>query len=355
MSRRLKIRSTKAGLPPGSLVHIGEKLSETTKITLIDYNGDYLAEKNIQNMDELRAVKDKPTVSWIHIDGIHDTLVLEQLGAVFGLHPLILEDILNTDQRPKMEDLGDYIFIVLKRFCNICDQNNDITSEQISVILGPNYVISLQEKEEDILNPIRDRLRTGKGRIRKAGADYLAYSIIDIILDSYFSILETLGEKIELEEEALLSNPMGRTLQAIQHLKRDMIFLRKSVWPLRETISALERSESPLIQESTGIYLKDIYDHAIQVLDTVETYRDMLSGMIDIYLSSLSNRMNQVMKVLTVIATIFMPMTFLAGVYGMNFKHFPELEWRWGYLVFWIINLVIVVVMLSFFKRKKWL
>ena len=355
MSRRLKIRSTKAGLPPGSLVHIGEKLSETTKITLIDYNGDYLAEKNIQNMDELLAVKDKPTVSWIHIDGIHDTRVLEQLGAVFGLHPLILEDILNTDQRPKMEDLGDYIFIVLKRFCNICDQNNDITSEQISVILGPNYVISLQEKEEDILNPIRDRIRTGKGRIRKAGADYLAYSIIDIILDSYFSILETLGEKIELEEEALLSNPMGRTLQAIQHLKRDMIFLRKSVWPLRETISALERSESPLIQESTGIYLKDIYDHAIQVLDTVETYRDMLSGMIDIYLSSLSNRMNQVMKVLTVIATIFMPMTFLAGVYGMNFKHFPELEWRWAYPLFWTVNLAIAVVMLILFKRKKWL
>jgi magnesium transporter len=355
MSRRLKIRSTKAGLPPGSLVHIGEKLSETTKITLIDYNGDYLAEKNIQNMDELLAVKDKPTVSWIHIDGIHDTRVLEQLGAVFGLHPLILEDILNTDQRPKMEDLGDYIFIVLKRFCNICDQNNDITSEQISVILGPNYVISLQEKEEDILNPIRDRIRTGKGRIRKAGADYLAYSIIDIILDSYFSILETLGEEIDLEEEALLSNPAGRTLQAIQHLKRDMIFLRKSVWPLRETISALERSESPLIQESTGIYLKDIYDHAIQVLDTVETYRDMLSGMIDIYLSSLSNRMNQVMKVLTVIATIFMPMTFLAGVYGMNFKHFPELEWRWGYPLFWTVNLAIAVVMLILFKRKKWL
>ena len=355
MSRRLKIRSTKAGLPPGSLVHIGEKLSETTKITLIDYNGDYLAEKNIQNMDELLAVKDKPTVSWIHIDGIHDTRVLEQLGAVFGLHPLILEDILNTDQRPKMEDLGDYIFIVLKRFCNICDQNNDITSEQISVILGPNYVISLQEKEEDILNPIRDRIRTGKGRIRKAGADYLAYSIIDIILDSYFSILETLGEKIELEEEALLSNPAGRTLQAIQHLKRDMIFLRKSVWPLRETISALERSESPLIQESTGIYLKDIYDHAIQVLDTVETYRDMLSGMIDIYLSSLSNRMNQVMKVLTIIATIFMPMTFLAGVYGMNFKHFPELEWRWSYPLFWTVNLAIAVVMLILFKRKKWL
>ena len=355
MSRRLKIRSTKAGLPPGSLVHIGEKLSETTKITLIDYNGDYLAEKNIQNMDELLAVKDKPTVSWIHIDGIHDTRVLEQLGAVFGLHPLILEDILNTDQRPKMEDLGDYIFIVLKRFCNICDQNNDITSEQISVILGPNYVISLQEKEEDILNPIRDRIRTGKGRIRKAGADYLAYSIIDIILDSYFSILETLGEEIDLEEEALLSNPAGRTLQAIQHLKRDMIFLRKSVWPLRETISALERSESPLIQESTGIYLKDIYDHAIQVLDTVETYRDMLSGMIDIYLSSLSNRMNQVMKVLTVIATIFMPMTFLAGVYGMNFKHFPELEWRWSYPLFWTVNLAIAVVMLILFKRKKWL
>ena len=355
MPRRTKSRSKKAGLLPGTLVHIGEKLSDTTKVTLIDYDGDHYLEKNIDHIEELRAFKELQTVSWVHIEGIHDTRVLEQLGDVFGLHPLILEDILNTDQRPKMQDMGDYMFIVLKRFCNTCDEHSDISAEQISVVLGPNYVISFQERADALLDPIREHIKTSKGRIRKAGADYLAYSIVDTVLDSYFGILETLGDKIEIEEEALVNNSTPSTLRVIQHLKRDMIFLRKSIWPLRETISALERSESPLIQDATGLYLKDIYDHAIQVIDTVETYREMLSGMIDIYLSSISNRMNQVMKVLTIIATIFMPMTFLAGVYGMNFKHFPELEWQWGYPLFWIINLTIAVVMLILFKRKKWL
>ena len=355
MSRRSKSRSKKAGLPPGTLVHIGEKWSESTKITLLDYDSEQYQEKVIENIEDLRIFKDRPTVSWIHVEGIHDTSVLERLGDIFGLHALILEDILNTDQRPKMQDMGDYMFIVLKRFCNTCDEHNDILSEQISVILGPRYVISFHEQKEPLIEPIRERIRTSKGRIRKAGADYLAYSLIDMILDSYFGILETLGEKIEIEEEALVNHPGQLTLRAIQQLKRDMIFLRKSIWPLRETISALERSESTLIQESTGIYLKDIYDHAIQVIDTVETYREMLSGMIDIYLSSLSNRMNQVMKVLTIIATIFMPMTFLAGVYGMNFKYLPELGWHWGYPFFWTITISIATIMLILFKRKNWL
>ena len=355
MARHRKIRSGKTGLPPGALVHIGEKLAETAKVTLIDYDGERLEEKSIQSVRELEACPDRPTVSWIQVDGIHDTALLEQLGSVFELHPLILEDILNTDQRPKMEDLGGYLFIVLKKFCASADRNGDFASEQISVILGPGYVISLREKEDRLFDPLRERIRTGKGRIRKAGADYLAYSIIDLIVDSYFYVLETLGERIEREEEALLGRPVERTLHAIQRLKRDLIDLRKAVWPLRETIAALERSESPLIHAATRIYLKDIYDHAIQALDTVETYRDMLSGMIDIYLSSLSNRMNQVMKVLTIIATIFMPMTFLAGVYGMNFRHFPELEWAWGYPLFWIVNLAIAAAMLILFKRKRWL
>ena len=355
MPRRSKSRSKKAGLPPGTLVHIGEKLSETTEVTLLDYNSEHSLEKKIINIDDLRIFKDQPTVSWVHIEGIHDTSVLEQLGNVFGIHPLILEDILNTDQRPKMQDMGDYMFIVLKRFCSTCDESHDISADQISVILGPRYVISFQEREEAIFEPIRERIRTSKGRIRNSGADYLAYSLVDSILDSYFGILEELGEKIETEEEILVNHPSESTLRAIQQLKRDMIFLRKSIWPLRETISALERSESPLIQDTTNIYLKDVYDHAIQVIDTVETYREMLSGMIDIYLSSLSNRMNQVMKVLTIIATIFMPMTFLAGVYGMNFKYLPELEWHWGYLFFWIITIAIAVIMLILFKRRQWL
>ena len=355
MVRRLKKRSGKAGLPPGSLIHIGDRLTEKTKITVFDYDEAHLQEKEIKTVGECRQFKDSPTVAWIQIEGIHDTQILEELGAVFGLHPLTLEDILNTDQRPKMEDFCEYIYIVLKTFYNPSDENNETTSEQISIILGPTFVISFQEKETDIFKPIRERIRAGKGRLRKSGADYLAYSLIDTIVDNYFNILEHLGEKIEIIEESLVINPSTQTLQAIQHLKREMIFLRKSVWPLRETISSLERTECQLIQEATGLFLKDIYDHTIQVIDTIETFRDMLSGILDIYLSSISNRMNEIMKVLTIIATIFMPLTFLVGVYGMNFKYMPELEWHWGYFFIWSIMITIAVSMLVYFRKKRWL
>jgi magnesium transporter len=354
MVRRLKKRSGKAGLPPGSLIHIGDRLTEKIKITVFDYDEAHLLEKEIKTVGECRQFKDSPTVAWIQIEGIHDTQILEELGAVFGLHPLTLEDILNTDQRPKMEDFCEYIYIVLKTFYNHADENNETTSEQISIILGPTFVISFQEKETDIFKPIRERIRAGKGRLRKSGADYLAYSLIDTIVDNYFTILEHLGEKIEIIEESLVKNPSTQTLQAIQHLKREMIFLRKSVWPLRETISSLERTECQLIQESTGLFLKDIYDHTIQVIDTIETFRDMLSGILDIYLSSISNRMNEIMKVLTIIATIFMPLTFLAGVYGMNFKYMPELEWHWGYFFILSIMITIAVFMLVYFRKKRW-
>jgi len=354
MVRRLKKRSGKAGLPPGSLIHIGDRLTEKIKITVFDYDEAHLQEKEIKTVGECRQFKDSPTVAWIQIEGIHDTQILEELGAVFGLHPLTLEDILNTDQRPKMEDFCEYIYIVLKTFYNHADENNETTSEQISIILGPTFVISFQEKETDIFKPIRERIRAGKGRLRKSGADYLAYSLIDTIVDNYFTILEHLGEKIEIIEESLVKNPSTQTLQAIQHLKREMIFLRKSVWPLRETISSLERTECQLIKESTGLFLKDIYDHTIHVIDTIETFRDMLSGILDIYLSSISNRMNEIMKVLTIIATIFMPLTFLAGVYGMNFKYMPELEWHWGYFFILGIMITIAVSMLVYFRKKRW-
>jgi len=317
----------KVGLPPGTLVHIGERKTEKIKI---------------------------PTVTWINIDGLQEVGVVEKIGTHFGVHPLILEDILHTGQRPKAEDLGDYLFIVLKMIYH--DENEDeIMGEQVSLILGQNYVISFQEREGDIFNPIRERIRNGKGRIRKAGADYLAYALIDAIVDHYFVILEKLGEKIESLEEELVTNPIPETLQMIHTLKRNLIFLRKSVWPLREVISGLERGESPLITEPTGIYLRDVYDHTIQVIDTIETFRDMVSGMLDIYLSSLSNRMNEVMKVLTIIATIFIPLTFIVGIYGMNFKFMPELEWHWGYPTALIIMLLLVGFMLLYFRRKKWL
>ena len=349
-----KKRSEKAGLPPGTLVHIGEKKATVPKINAMDYDEAHFQEKEIKAIEECFIFKDKPTVTWINVDGLHQVEILEKLGECYGLHPLVLEDILNTDQRPKMEDYGEYIYIVLKMF-DYHDKSNEIESEQISLILGPNFVFSFQEREGDTFNPIRERIRNNKGRIRKMGADYLAYTLLDSIVDNYFIILEKLGEKIELLEEKLVTHPTSEILQVIHHLKKEMIFLRKAVWPLREVVSGLERGESSLIQESTKVYLRDVYDHTIQTIDTIETYRDMVSGMLDIYLSSVSNRLNAVMKVLTIIATIFMPLTFIAGIYGMNFKYMPELEWRWGYPAIWLIVVFIGVSMLIYFKRKKWL
>jgi len=354
MPKPIKKRSKKVGLPPGTLVHIGEKKSEKTKITILNYDELHVQEKEIKTVDECFPFKDEPTVTWINVDGLHQVEILEKLGEGFGLHPLVLEDILNTDQRPKMEDYGDYIYIVLKLLYHN-NKSNEIAAEQISLILGSNFVISFQEKEGDVFNPIRERIRNGKGRMRKMGADYLAYALLDSVVDNYFIILEKLGEKIEFLEEELVTNPTPKTLHELHHLKREMIFVRKSVWPLREVISSLERGESSLIKETTRIYLRDVYDHTIQVIDTVETFRDMLSGMLDIYLSSISNRLNAVMKVLTIIATIFMPLTFIAGIYGMNFQYMPELGWRWGYPIVLFIMLVIGVFMLISFRRKKWL
>jgi len=336
------------------LIHIGEKKAENVRINILDYDENQFEEKEARTIEECFPFKDKPTVTWINIDGLHQIDVIEKIGKNFDFHPLLLEDILNTEQRPKIEDFETHIYIVLKMLYYE-DNTNEIISEQFSIIFGKNFVISFQEKEGDIFNPIRERIRTSKGRIRKMGADYLAYSLIDAIVDSYFIILEKLGENIEDVEETMLANPTPETLHDIHRLKRKMISLRKSVWPLREVVSALERSDSSLIQEPTRIYLKDVYDHTIQVIDTIETFRDMLSGMLDVYLSSISNKMNEIMKVLTIIATIFIPLTFIVGVYGMNFEQMPELKWQWGYPVIWFIMLAIGISMVFYFRKKKWL
>ncbi|MDH5187197.1 MAG: magnesium/cobalt transporter CorA [candidate division WOR-3 bacterium] len=351
-AKSIKRISRKAGLPPGTLVHIGEKKAEQVKITILDYDESQVQEKIAEKIEECFPFKDKPTVTWINIDGIHKVEVIEKIGNCFNLHPLILEDILNTGQRPKIEDFGEHIFLVLKMLYYL---EKEITIEQVSLILGPNFVISFQEREGDVFNNIRERIRNNKGRIRKMGADYLAYSLLDAIVDGYFVILEKVGEEIEDIEEKLIKNPTPKTVQIIHNLKREMISLRKSVWPLREVVGVLERGESSLIKKTTGIYLRDVYDHTIQVIDTIETYRDMISGMLDIYLSSISNRMNEVMKILTIIATIFIPLTFIAGIYGMNFRFMPELGWRLGYPAVLFIMVIIGIVMLFYFRRKKWL
>jgi magnesium transporter len=356
MPKLTKKRSQKAGLPPGTLIHIGEKKREVPKITILDYDETQFQEREAKSVEECFPLKEKPTVTWINVEGLHQVEVLERLGGCYGLHPLVLEDILNTDQRPKMEDYGEYVYIVLKMLTYYDDKSGQIEAEQISLVLGRNFVLSFQEgKEGDVFGLLRERLRGGKGRIRKMGADYLAYSLIDSVVDHYFIILERLGERMEFLEEELMTEPTTKTLQEIYNLKREMIFLRKAVWPLREVVGALERGESPLIQQNTQIYLRDVYDHTIQVIDTIETFRDTVSGMLDIYLSSVSNRLNSVMKVLTIIATIFMPLTFLAGIYGMNFKYMPELEWRWGYPLVWMIMIAIGILMLFYFRKKKWL
>ena len=280
--------------------------------------------------------------------------IIEKIGNHFNIHPLILEDIVNTGQRPKMEDFIDYIFIVLKMLY-YDEKENETKAEQVSLILRSNFVISFQESEGDVFDTIRERIRSDRGRIRRMGADYLAYALIDAIVDNYFIILEKLGEKIEDIEDELVINPAPATLQAIHDLKREMIFLRKSVWPLREVISRLERWESPLINKSLDIYLRDVYEHTIQVIDSIETFRDMLSGLLDIYLSSISNRMNEIMKVLTIIATIAIPLTVITGIYGMNFQSMPELQWWWSYPIVLLVMLTLGILMIIYFRRKKWM
>ncbi len=347
-------RSPKAGLPPGTLVHIGERTREITRISILDFDDGALREQEVHAASECRAFKDSPSTSWINVDSVHDVELLREFGQDFSLHPLVLEDITSTDQRPKLEDYGEYLYIVVKM---LTYKDEALTVEQISLVLGATFVLSFQEqgKPGDVFDPIRTRIRSGAGKIRKRGADFLAYSLIDAIVDNYFLILERVGDRLEALEDELLTNPSQVTLAAIHHLRREMIFLRRSVWPLREMLSALQRGESKLVQRGTQVYLRDVYDHTIQVIDTIENLRDVLQGMFDIYLSSVSQRMNEVMKVLTVIATVFIPLTFIVGVYGMNFEYFPELKWRWGYPALWGIMIGIVALMLVFFKRKKWL
>jgi magnesium transporter len=346
--------SRKTGLPPGTLMHIGEKKEEEVKITVMDYDATTCQEESMKSVEECITFKDTPTVTWINVSGIHDVNVVQELGKIYDLHSLVLEDILHTGQRPKLEDHENYLFIVLRMIYRD-EESGDIVSEQVSIILTPHVVLSFQEKEGDVFSPIRERIKANKGRIRKMKADYLAYSLMDAVVDHYFIVLEQLGERIESLEENLVTDPRPETLKTIHAMKNEIIYLRKSIWPLREVVSSLERGESSLIEESTQVFLRDVYDHTIQVIETVETFRDMVSGMLDIYLSSASNRMNEVMKVLTIIATIFIPLGFLAGVYGMNFDKMPELHWENGYFYALSVMFLVAASMLIYFKRKGWL
>jgi len=358
MRRLTHKRSRKSGLPPGTPVHIGERKAGAPRVSLIYYDGEQLVEEEVTDVSDVSACRtwlSRPGVTWINVEGVHQIDLLERLGECVGLHPLVLEDIANTGQRPKVEDYGGYLYIVL-RMLTLQGTTQEVVGEQVSLVLGTNFVISFQEGiAGDAFNPIRERLRTAKGRVRREGADYLVYSLIDAIVDGYFVLLEKLGEQIEDLDERMLTNRAYEVARTIHLLKREMIWLRKAVWPLREMINTLQRAESPLIRASTAVYLKDVYDHTIEVIDTVETYRDVLSGMLENNLSLLTTRLNEVMKVLTVISTIFIPLTFIVGIYGMNFRYMPELGWRWGYPLVMLGMAIIAVALYIYFRRKKWL
>ncbi len=354
MPRFIKRISEKAGVPPGTLIHIGEKKVEHTTITLIEYDAGHSTRRSISSPEELETLPIHPGMTrWINVEGLHDTSLIEAIGKLFDIHPLTLEDIVNTGHRPKAEDFDTYLYAIIKML-HYREGDTVITSEQVSLIIRDRLLISFQEQEGDVFDPVRERIQKGKARIRHSGSDYLAYALLDTVVDHYYHILESLGEELELLEEALLENPRSESLHRIHELKRETIYLRKQIWPLRDTINSLSRDESTFISEPTRIFMRDIHDHTVQIIEIIESYRDILAGLIDLYLSGISNKMNEVMKVLTIIATIFIPITFVAGVYGMNFKNMPELDWRWGYAGAWGIMLGSVVMMVGYFKKKNW-
>jgi len=354
ISRKVFRRGKKAGMPPGTPVFVGERKRDVIDISIIDYSRQHIEEIQNAGLDDCMRLRDSPNITWINVNGIHDVNAIQTLANLFGLHPLTTEDISNTNQRPKVEEFDDYILFALKML-SYAEDKNTIENENVSLVLGENYVISFQERGGDVLDPLRQRIRSGKGKIRGEGADYLVYSIMDGVVDEYFVALEKLGDHIEDIDDEILTAPDPRHMHELHRLKREIVFLRKAIWPLRENASVIEKSTSPLMGESIRPFLRDLYDHTIQIIDLVETYRDIIGGMHDTYLSSVSNRMNEVMKVLTIIGTIFIPLTFIAGIYGMNFDYMPELKWTWGYFGLLGVMAAIALVMLGIFRKRKWL
>lgn len=354
VGRLVKRATKKAGAPPGTLVHTGERKVESVLIRLLDYDAESLVERTLDDIDECFPQAVEPSVTWVNVDGLHEVGIIERIGEKFGFNSLALEDVLSASQRPKVEDYEDHFIVVLKMMY-FDTETESVVSEQVSCLVGPGYLFSFQERQGDVFEPIRARLREGRARIRSRGTDYLAYALIDAIVDSYFRILEEIGDRIEDLEEAVLIDPSMENMHRIHHLRGEMLVVRRAIWPLREALGLMYRGEIALVADETQIYLRDVYDHAVQVIDTAETLREVLSGALDMYMSGVSNRMNEVMKVLTIIATIFIPLSFFAGLYGMNFEYMPELGVPWAYPALLGFMLILALGMLWYFRRKDWL
>lgn len=346
--------SRKTGLPPGTPFFVGDVKVEETTLSLISFNKSGSKVQKFEDFDISKVETTEGETHWLNTNGLHETKTIQGICKKWNIHELIIEDIVNTNHRPKVEIYDDYVFLVAKMY-SYDSASKSVITEQVSFILIDNTVLSFQERPGDVFGPLRERIKNNKGRVRKLGADYLFYSLLDCLVDSYFGLLEEIDNDLEAFEEGLLTNTSTATLSSFFSLKRSLLLLKKSVWPLREITTQLARGESELIKESTEPYLRDLYEHVIQVIDTVETFRDLASGVTDMYLSIVNNKMNEVMKVLTVCASIFIPLTFIAGIYGMNFEYMPELKWQYSYFVLLGVMGFIVIVMLMFFKKKKWI
>jgi len=338
-------------------VYVGTPRAGPVRFSLIQYGEGGFREEELKTLDECLsrlATPPSDVITWLDVGGLHDVRTVEELGKRFSLHPLLLEDVVNTEQRPKREEYADVLYIVVKMLSADPDRQR-FEVEQVSLVLMPRVLISFQENGGDVFKPVRDRLRSGKGKLKNQQADYLVYSLIDAVVDQYFAVLELTGERIALIEDRLLEGPSLETLHDLHATKRDLLFLRRAVWPLREVLSALERGHSDLIAEATRVYFRDVYDHVVQVIDTVETLRETGAQMLDVYLSSTTYRMTGVMKVLTIITTIFMPLSLVTGLYGMNFRYMPGLNSTWGFASVLAVMLTIGIVMIAIFRKKRWL
>jgi len=351
--RLVRKPSGTAGLPPGTPVFVGEKKALEVTISIIDYDGGNVEYKEHVDIRECLPYRERPSVTWINVEGLHRIAPIEELGRGFGLHPLTVEDILNTRQRPKVEIFDEYAFVSIN-MSSFDEETGALEAEHASLVFGENYVLTFQEQAGSVFDSVKARINQ-RGRITRQGADYLAYNLLDTIVDNYFGILEQIDDSMADLEVALLGSPGPETLEGIYLLKRQIITLSRTAWPLREIINGLQKSESGLINDSTKPYLRDLNDHAIQVIETLETHREMIGGMFEIYLASVNNRLNDIMRFLTIFATIFIPLTFITGIYGMNFKYMPELGWRWGYFGALGAMALLGVSLLIIFKRKRWL
>ncbi len=348
-------RSSKVGLPPATLVHVGEKRTEEVLIRVVQYDQDRAELLEPKGVEECKSLVGHGLGTWIDVQGVHQVEVVEDLGECFNLHGLLLEDVLDTNQRPKLEDYEGHTYLVLRALRYKGEDQASVVSEQISLVLSQGLVISFQEGAEDLFSGVRERLLAGRGRIRQMGTDYLLYCLVDNVVDRYFLLLEQLGEQIEELEEKVLSMPGPQTARDVHRLRRELLLVRKAIWPLREVLGGLLRGESGLVGDPVRPFLRDVYDHTIEIIDTLETFRDMAAAMLEVYLSGVNNRLSEVMKFLTMISTIFIPLSFIAGVYGMNFKFMPELEWAWGYPAALGLMAAVGSCMVLYFRKKRWL